>query len=169
MKDKEKKMIQLEKLMTNYLDYQDKLDKLNKSGGKLKDLIISAMKNLGITSYQLLDDSVCDVKKGKTFSLCKRINVTYDVKKIKNTLEPEEYKQFINSNVIVGNYAKFKKVMKKYGVPARDIKPLLIINEVVDSAKLQRLSEIGDIDLSEIKDCYTISPSAEYIMVKDIK
>ena len=47
--------------------------------------------------------------------------------------------------------------MKEKGIKFSEVKPFLQISEKVETKALENMYEIGEIDLQEISDCYTVN------------
>lgn len=103
---------------------------------------------------------------------CVRSTVNYNDEKLYNTLieMDKKYiaKKVINTNVQITNWEEFKKVMIKHGVRINEVINFIQINKKVNRQEFQNSYELGEIDLTQLTNCYEIKTSS-YLKLSDVK
>jgi hypothetical protein len=102
---------------------------------------------------------------------CKKIirrSVIFDIDRLKQRLGKERCLEFIDKEYQINDMDGLVKLLKKSGVNPKDFKKFIDVNEVVNTKKLDKLKDIGDITLEELKGCYTVEELSSYIKVNAI-
>lgn len=162
--DKEKE-VKLKKLLCKFLTAEEELEKATSSYNELKSLMTKAFKSLSIKSYAVESNNDSKGKIKTSFTLAKRINVFYDVPKMRKVLGDKTVNKIVSKEYSISDYEMFKEIMKKYKVPADTIRKCIDVKETINTSKLQNLVESEVIDLKKIKECYTLNIT-EYISRK---
>lgn len=152
----------LVKMLNKYLDIQAEKKSVEEEYKLVSSNVLQIFKNLGIRTYSfIINEGSLDGTKA-TFTKAKRTLVNYDIDKLKETLGKETVDNFLDKDYIITDFDKFKKVMKDYGVPFKEVKDIIEVKESVNSARLQNMVEREKVSLRKIKGCYSLSIS-EYI------
>lgn len=91
----------------------------------------------------------------------------YNVAKLKRKV-PYIFKKVVTRDIQIADQKAFLKLMKKYGVPTKELKETLNVEYAVNEQKLQDLFEIGELSEKDIKGCYTIEPGRTIVTVKAV-
>lgn len=150
-------MKKIEKLCLKFIDLRYKQKKIDEMIEDLKKEIIEEMDNNEIDRY-VIHLSEDEINNSIIFNKVKRGNIKYDLEKLKNKLNKEQ-KSVIVKDVIVTDYYGFIKKMKEYNIKPKDLADCIYVEEKVDTVKLKSMHDLGEIDLREISDCYSLSQS----------
>ena len=163
---KKKIELVLQRKCKRLLELQNELSICEEEIKNAKKEIIDIMSKGKIDSFFLSDEENEEIK--IKITKVKTGRVSYDIPKLKNKLNKKQKKELIKRKITIENFDEFSKVMKERGIKPNEIINLLSIEEKVDTNKLKNMYEIGEIDLVEINDCFTLSQN-EYLKVKEIE
>ncbi len=134
---------------------------------KEKQKLIKIMDMLKIDEYSLplssgieQDDEVVNAR----FTVVTRTNINYDIPKLKDKINKKVLSKIINKKVEIIDFEAFKKIMKDFKVPFKNVKDTLSIEEKVSTKSFEDQFKKGNIDVNEITDCYKISKS-KYVKI----
>lgn len=145
----------LKKLLCKLMEAEEQKSQSSAAYEELRGITLKAFKSLKIKDYSFISNEA--TKKEKiTFFRVKKTLVYYDIAKLKEVLGKKKANKILEKSYSISNYELFKKVMQDYGVPPSELKACIDIKESVDTSKLQRAFELDEIDLKEIKECYTL-------------
>lgn len=157
----------LKKLLCKFLDIEDRKKEIDDEYAEIKKLTTKAFKSLGIDSYsfEIYDDS--SVCKGKsvpkmTFSKVKKTLVHYDIDKMKEVIGKKKVSKLVDKDYKITDFKRFKKIMERYDVPPEKIKDCITSSESFNGEKLRRMIENEELEIKDIKECYSLTIS-EYI------
>ena len=80
--------------------------------------------------------------------------VVYDVKSLKEKLDPELFNFCVETTRTIHDWNAFVEMCKEHGIKPSDLKPLISVDRKVDSSKLNTLYEQNKLKVSDIEGCY---------------
>jgi hypothetical protein len=89
--------------------------------------------------------------------------IIYDVRALHKKVDPDLLCQFIDRRAEIVDLKAFKKLMSKYDISSGQLKGIVEIKKTVNEKKLQRLLDIGEIDLEDLEGCYETEKGKESI------
>ena len=126
----------------------------------------------GVTSFRLSTlGSIYyrdDVKNLKCTKVTSR-RVKYDAEKIEKAVGKDLSSKFIEKEYVVNDMSGLISLLKKSGVSASEFKKFIDVERRVNKNKLDKLSEIGEINAEDIKGCYSVEEISSYIKVTEVK
>jgi len=158
----------LEKLLLKYLDCEDEFKSSEIEFKAIKVLVQKAFTDLELNNYKIQYANAVCKSNVDTFTKVKKKNVRYDISLIKKKLKPKVYNKFFDKTYVITDYEYFKKLMQENDVPLENIKNCVSVHELVDGAKLQQMHEVGNVNIKELKGCYTVD-TTEYMMHRSSK
>lgn len=120
------------------------------------------LSTLGSTNFR---DDIRNLKCSKVIS--RRVN--YDAEKIEKRLDKDLAGKFIEKEYIVNNMNGLISLLKKSGVSASEFKKFIDVKRKVNKSKLDKLSEVGEINVEDIKGCYSVEEISSYIKITEVK
>lgn len=93
-----------------------------------------------------------------------RTKINYNMMALQEELEEDLLKEFVDKEYRVNDWGKFTKVMKKYNVSPSEIKPIIDVSKTVNEKKLNKLYEIGKIDIMDLQGCYDAKVSKSVVL-----
>jgi len=151
----------LNKLANALITAKAQAEQCNIEAELIKKDLIQSMNECEVKSFLLKDSG----NKPKSIILAEKMNITYDIEKMKEKLGKEMFAEVVNKTVTITNLDQFIQIMKKYEVPYPKVKGLLNVQEAISNAKINELYKMGDLSLKKIKGCYEVS-FTEYISVR---
>jgi hypothetical protein len=97
-----------------------------------------------------------------------RLNITYNVDKLRETLDKERFNEVVTRDYYVHDLEKLKSKFKQAGLSSKDLRECIGVIETVNKAAIQQMYSLGDITLKEIKLCSS-STLSKYIQIKEKK
>lgn len=109
--------------------------------------------------------------KNEDFSVTKSqsIKLVFDIPKLKLKLNKEQISKCIKTTYEVTDTYGLMVFLKNKGIAFSDVKKFFAINQEVDQKVINELSEIGDIKMEDISDCYEVITSNPYFKVNAIE
>ena len=153
----------MENLSATFFNTYRQIEQSNYELNVLKEKLIQTMSDIGIKSYTV--ENITAEQDKKTIILAEKMTIKFNNEKLKKVLGKKLYKKVTNTTITISDFESFKQIMKQYDVPFDEVKDCLDIREEVSNAKINELYKIGEIDLNEIKPCYTAS-FMNYITVR---
>lgn len=98
-----------------------------------------------------------------------RTSVEFKVDKLEEVLPKEVAKKTIIKRYEVVDMQGLTLYLKKCNVDPKIFKKFLSVTKTVDTKELDKLEELGQISVEQIKGCYTIKKSPPYYTVSEIK
>lgn len=129
----------------------------------MKQMKLSKKKSIIVKLPQ--DESEVNVKQEKTLTIAERMDLSFDLDKLKEKLSKEDFEEVSVRVVSIPDIDKFKKLMKKYDVPFKELKPVLNVTESVSNFRINEMYKTGDLQLKEIEGAYSVKFS-EYITIR---
>lgn len=165
-KEKEK----IEEMITSLIDSEIEVAVSRATNDKIRKIIMDAFEVFDLNSYDL----VSHVENSTAYSttkvtLVKGNKITYDVDKLKKALGKKRSQMFLSKNFTLSNVKEFKELLDEYGVPSKEVKKYITKTESVNEASIGRAYEVGELDVKEIKDCYTVTPRTPYLRITSQK
>lgn len=120
-----------------------------------------------------LDISFYDESSSYTESI--RVNrvqkktVEFDADKLEKCLEKQLSKKVILKKYEINNYKGLVKYLKSCGVNPEEFKKYITVKKQVDVEELDRLEELGRIDLDTVSGCYKVIFHNPFFTVNKIK
>lgn len=103
--DKEKE-VKLKKLLCKFLTAEEELEKATSSYNELKSLMTKAFKSLSIKSYAVESNNDSKGKIKTSFTLAKRINVFYDVPKMRKVLGDKTVNKIVSKEYSISDFSR---------------------------------------------------------------
>lgn len=103
--------------------------------------------------------------KGIKKVICQRIShveVTFDVDKLKKVLTKKQSKIVVKKHYQVNNWPGLLNLLKESGVEWKEFLKYVDVSESVDESALEKLVEVGEVDIEEIKDCSSANVKTQY-------
>lgn len=82
-----------------------------------------------------------------------RTNITYDIQAIKEKLDKDLYKQFVDRTHSLDLKA-FKRICLVMNIDYKKFRKAIKVSETVNEEKLNKLYDIGEITLKDLDGCY---------------
>jgi hypothetical protein len=97
-----------------------------------------------------------------------RLNITYSVDKLKETLDKEKFNEAIIRDYYVSDIDKLKDMFKEAGLSPKEFRECVKYVETPNKAAIQQMYDMGEITVKDIKKCATYTLS-KYIQIKEKK
>ena len=101
-----------------------------------------------------------------TVKRIKRTKVTYLPEKLEKALGKVKSKKVIEKKYIINDFTGLVDYLKECGVDPKVFKTFIDVEKTVDAKGLQKMYDLGEVSLADIKGCYDISTLSSYIDVK---
>jgi len=92
-------------------------------------------------------------------SYSERVNIDYDIAKIKERLDKDVYKTIINKDYVITDYAAVVKLLKANGVNPKEFLKHVRVLESINRKKLADQYDVGEITMRDLKNCYEVRTS----------
>ena len=119
--------------------------------------------NSVVFEYPMLGGSALKVTR------VQRASVEFKVAKLEKVLPKDIAKKVITKRYEVANMEGLISYLKKCNVDPQIFKSFLSITNNVDEKEMDKLEELGEICIRQIKGCYTVKKSNPYYTVSEIK
>lgn len=149
----------LAKYTSDYIKLIDEKEIAENKINKAKQTIIKLLKNTEDGLFEFEESQTFGIDFKHRFKLFKTTRINYDIDKLKEKLTKGQKKKLIKKNVSISDFQSFSEIMKQHGIKFSEIEPTLSILEKVDTKQLENMYEVGEIDLTEISDCYEVNTS----------
>lgn len=93
-----------------------------------------------------------------------RTKINYNMMALQEELEEDLLKEFVDKEYKINNWDKFTEIMKKHQVTSSEIKPYIDVSRTVNEKKLNKLYEIGKIDIMDLQGCYDAKVSKSVVL-----
>lgn len=94
-----------------------------------------------------------------------RKTVVWDVDKLKKKLSSEVFTQVAEKQYTINDIDGLAKYLKSCGVSPKKFKKFIDVETKIDNARINHLSEIGDITSIDIQGCYTLKEASPYLRI----
>lgn len=98
-----------------------------------------------------------------------RTSVDFEADKLEKVLPKEIAKKAIVKKYEIIDIQGLTSYLKKCNVDPKIFKEFLSVTKTVDTKELDKLEELGQISIEQIKGCYTVKKSSPYYTVSEIK
>lgn len=95
--------------------------------------------------------------------------IEFDADKLEKCLEKQLSKKVISKRYEISDYKGLVKYLKSCGVNPEEFKKYITVKKQVDVEELERLEELGMIDLDTISGCYKVILHNPFFIVNKIK
>lgn len=90
------------------------------------------------------------------------VKLIFNIQKFKEKLNKEQQKKLIKKSLEVSNTQGLVDFLKSKNISFKDVKDYFIIKEEVDQKMLDKLSDLGEISMNELKGTYTVEIKDPY-------
>lgn len=104
------------------------------------------------------DIKVCNVK---------RRSVSFDIPKMEQKLDAETLSKFLLKKYYIKDFKDLVKYLKSCGVDKKKFLSFIECEKSVDTKELDRLGDIGEINISDLKGCYEVTENIGYIKITE--
>lgn len=164
---KEKSKIRPEAFRRALLDYQQKNERFKELKKQIEEykkdfyeMANSFFKENDSKSFTVIDDEL-DANVVK-LTMVENVKVEFDAEKLEKKLGKKISHSVITKKAIIYDIDGFISYMKEIGASPKKVKSFLEIQREVDKSKIENMSEVGDIKLSDIKGCYSVKKGNPY-------
>jgi hypothetical protein len=141
--------------------YETKKKKLSTS---IKNYMFACGENeVNFKVEDSVESLIVNVKK-----VCQQ-KILWDVDKLEQKIDKELLDEFLIKKYTITDMQGLVKYLKSCGVNPKKFKSFISVEKSVDADALNQLSEIGEIDKSDVKGCYTLNKSSSYLKIKTKK
>lgn len=115
---------------------------------------------------------VAQTVKGIKKVICQKITqikVTFDTARLKRLLGKELSKNVIKKKYTVKNWTGLMQLIKSLGVSYSDFTALVDVEEFVDEVELDRIVELGHVDIDKVKKCAKPNVKTQYYRILEKK
>lgn len=144
-------------LMMKSYQIKAEIDKLTSQREKANELLMNEMKSQKITTIEN------DTAKA---TMNTKVTINFDKFKLQENLPSKVYRKIIDKVYYVTDVKAFKKLMKEYGVPMKELKECMLVKEEVNEDTIDRLTESGDITKKMLKGTFE-KKVTRYITMKE--
>ena len=99
----------------------------------------------------------------------KQRKVDWDIPKLEERFDKELLNQFVKKEYQVNDWENLVKYLKSCGVTPKKFLSFITVSKTVDAKKLDELGELGEIEMEDLKGCYTISENVGYIKITELE
>lgn len=99
----------------------------------------------------------------------KQRKVDWDIPKLEERFDKELLNQFVKKEYQVNDWENLVKYLKSCGVNPKKFLSFITVSKTVDAKKLDELGELGEIEMKDLKGCYTISENVGYIKITELE
>lgn len=99
------------------------------------------------------------------FCVVTKTIIDYNLQKLKSKIGKNVVNKIIKRKVKINDFDNFRDIMRKYGVPYKELKEVLDIEEKVSTPLFEDQFKKGYINLEEVADCYTLD-KLKYIKIQ---
>lgn len=111
-------------------------------------------------SGEQFDLSVSNVKQRK---------VIFDIPKLKKSLSKDVLKQVLIKEYHIIDYTGLVEYLKSCGVNPKKFLTYIEIKESVNNEEINKLGDIGEISMDDLKGCYEVKENEGYIKITELK
>lgn len=130
--------------------------------GKIRSYLTK--NNLSTTKFVAKPDKDSDDKSFKVTDVVRR-SINFDVDALEKKLPKETARDVIVKSYKITDYKSLVAYLKQCNVDPKKFKQFIEVEKTVDTKTLDRLSDIGEINLNDIEGCYTVTDSAPYVKI----
>lgn len=152
-----KASLELFKINAEYKLYEEKYKQRKK---ELQDII----KSSGVNEFAINNG---DNNLKVNFIESTRIN--WDVEKLKSKLPKKIFNKIVKKEYKINDFSGLVEYLKKYGVNPKGFSKFINVECKVDNKKVDELGEIGEVNIEDLKDCYSLDKISEYVKFSEIK
>lgn len=154
----------IEEMVKTYFDTKAKFDSLTKRFEAIKKDFYDKMNK----EFEGHENKHVYEFFAESYEVSKIVNnkVSFDIGKIERGLDKETLKQVIIKSYQITDYAKFVSYLKSIGADPSEIKKYITVTKDVDTSAIDRLSELGKIDVGTIEKAATVTQGKPYYKVK---
>lgn len=98
---------------------------------------------------------------------CQTTKVILDAKKLRKKVSKEVANKVINKRYEIVDFDGFKSYLKECGASPSIVKSFISVTEEVNQSALDQASELGEVTLDSIKDCFSIQKGKLYYRVSE--
>ena len=95
--------------------------------------------------------------------------VIWDIDKLQKKVEKDIFNQFVDKTYTITDYKELVMYLKSCGVNPKKFASFISVDKKVNSKKLDQLSDIGEISMDDIEDCYRVEVSSEYVKISELE
>lgn len=135
---------------------KSQIDKLNAEYNRAREAIYDYMAQEKVKHLEGVESDELGSESGVLVATkVERVtSINYDVDLLKKRLDRELFDEVVDKTYTVTNIDALVALLKKAGIKPKEFKPLIHVDERVNSAKLQQAYSIGDIKMNDIQDAY---------------
>lgn len=97
------------------------------------------------------------------------VKIDFDVDKVKMNIPKELIQELINKKVEIIDYQGLIEYLKTCGVDPKKFKRFISIKESVDVKALEKLEQLGEISLKQLKGCYEVTTKEPYYKINTLE
>lgn len=98
-----------------------------------------------------------------------KVNVDFDIEKLEKTLPKDVVKRVVVKRYEVANMEGLISYLKKCNVDPHVFKSFLNVTKHVEVSALDKLEELGEVSVEQLKGCYSVRKSNPYYTVSEVK
>lgn len=98
---------------------------------------------------------------------CQTTKVIFDVKKLRKKVNKDVANKVIEKRYEITDFEGFKAYLKECGVNPKILKDFILVTEEVNQNLLNQASELGEVTLDNISDCFSIQKGKPYYRVSE--
>lgn len=137
----------IENVIVETYKVKKNIDALNKQYNKYKNKIQKYF-----DENTNLEDSIN--AKGIIASKRQRVNITYDIVKLKKKLSKEIFNKIVDKTFIISDINGLVKLLKSKGIKYKEFMEFVNVNTVVNNIAINQAFEVGEITKDDLKGCF---------------
>jgi len=95
--------------------------------------------------------------------------INWDIDKLQEKVDKNLLKQFIDKTYTISDYDGLIEYLKSCGVNPKKFAEYLSVDKKVNKKKLDQLSDMGDITMDDLADCYKVEVKSEYVKISELE
>lgn len=153
-----REVLELHRLEEQFKEYKSAYEARKKS---LTTSISNYMYSNGYGMFNFRSREFGAVKVNKIV----RKTIVWDADKLKKKLNPEIFEEVSEKQYTINDIDGLVKYLKSCGVSPKKFKKFIDVETKIDNARVNHLSEIGDITSEDIQGCYTLKEANPYLRI----
>lgn len=159
-------------------ELEAKYKNIKKQYEEKKSKLTLAIRNFMYCNKGANDEIQFLAQSGDTFSKINKMlrvrrivpkTVIWDADKLEERLEKELSSQIIRKHYTITDMEGLIAYLRSCGVSAKKFKSFVEVEKVVDASMIDQLSEVGDLDLEDVKGCFTVQEKSSYLRIDTLE
>lgn len=119
-----------------------------------------------VDAFSFLSDKFSKAIKFEVKKIKQR-KIKFNIEAIEKKLDKELVSELIDKTYTINDMEGLIKYLKECGVNPKKFKSFISVDKKVNQKRLEQLGELGDININDLKGCYTVVENKGYIKITE--